>query len=97
MRLWLDDERPMPDGFDLHVRTVQQAIDVIVGGGVTHISFDNDLGEDEEGRHLANFIELGAFNGRLRRMTWEIHSGNPVGRDAIRAAMKSAERFWTQE
>lgn len=43
MRLWLDDIRPAPAGWT-HVKTVQEAKDVLMTGLVTHASLDHDLG-----------------------------------------------------
>lgn len=96
MRLWLDDVRPMPEGFDYHCLTAKDAIYCVEKCAVYSISFDHDLGEPENGTgyDVAKAIEAGAANGTIPRMTWAIHSANPVGRKNIEAAMKSAERFW---
>ena len=96
MRIWLDDVRPMPSDFDKHVKTEQEAIDILKTGEVTHISFDHDLGEFENGTgyNVAKFIEANAYDGTIRYLTWTIHSANPVGRQNIEAAMNAAERFW---
>lgn len=97
MKLYLDDVRKTPPGFDLRAYTAQEAIDLINSGIVTHISFDHDLGDESlvgNGRMVAEFIEQGAAYGTLKPITWEIHSSNPPGRKNIMAAMISAERFW---
>lgn len=48
MRVWLDDERPMPLGFDVHVKTADEAIKLLANGQVKVISLDHDLGENED-------------------------------------------------
>lgn len=46
------------------------------------------------GYDVAKFIEEGAHNGTLPKMTWDIHSANPSGTKMIKLAMESADRFW---
>lgn len=95
IRLWLDDERPAPEGWT-HVRTAGEAIEVIATGGVVEVSFDHDLGVAEAGTgyELAVWIEERAATGEIAELNWAVHSANPVGRARIEAAMRSAERFW---
>ncbi|HLL52191.1 MAG TPA: cyclic-phosphate processing receiver domain-containing protein [Myxococcaceae bacterium] len=97
MRLWIDDVRPMPAGFDVHARTAREALAHLRSGGVVHVSFDHDLGATsaKTGYDVAEWIEREAHAGRLRRLTWAIHSANPVGQKNIRAAMESADRAWS--
>ena len=96
MTIWLDDVRPMPKEYTHWCKTPQQAIYLLYKGPVEHISFDHDLGleEPQNGTMVAEFIEGRAYEGEMPRLTWEIHSANPVGRQNIEAAMLSAERFW---
>lgn len=98
VRLWLDDLRPMPDGYDVHARTAGEAIAILQAGNVVAISFDNDLGPEEAGQgyQVANWIEEAAFNGSLPKLAWRIHSANPVGRQNIARAMENADRFWSR-
>lgn len=96
MRLWLDDERKMPGGFDLHARTAAEAITVLETRRVSYVSLDHDLGDDAAGTgyEVAAWIERAAAEGRLSRLGWTVHSANPPGRARIMRAMESAERFW---
>jgi len=96
IRIWLDDIRPMPDDFTHWCKTPQQAIHLLSKVDVDHISFDHDLGltDMNNGDMVAKYIETRAFQGDLPRLTWAIHSANPVGRQNIEASMQSAERFW---
>ena len=68
MRLWLDDERPMPSGYDIHVKTSQAAMAVIstMGEFIDEVSLDHDLGDLNgdcgDGYEVACFIEECAHN-----------------------------------
>ncbi len=102
MKLWLDDLRPMASGFDVHVRTAAEAIRLLSADGVTEISLDHDLGEEENGTgyEVAKWIEEAAFRwregaeGGLSPVKWAIHSQNPVGVAKMIQALRNADRFW---
>lgn len=95
LRLWIDDERPMPDGFDVHARTADDAIRAIDAGGVSLVSLDHDLGDGNgTGYEVAKYIEEGAFNGDLPPMEVRVHSANPVGRKNIMRCVENAIEFW---
>jgi len=100
LRLWLDDDdnRPVPPGFDLHVKTAQEAIDAIASGQISEISLDHDLGPPEAGTgyDVAKWIEEQAYLGAIPKLVWSVHSANPVGAKNIRNALESAERYWAQ-
>jgi hypothetical protein len=93
MRVWLDDERPMPQDYDLHVKTAEEAIQLLEQGQVTHISLDHDLGQETTGYTVASWIERAAFEGTLRPLTVFVHTANPSGRRNILAALSSASRW----
>lgn len=44
MKLWLDDERPAPDGWQW-VKTADEAIYALRDNLITHMSFDHDLAD----------------------------------------------------
>ena len=95
MKIWLDDERPMPEGYDRHVRTSAEAIAMLKSEAVTAISLDHDLGETGgTGYEVACFIEEGAFRGALSPIEVNIHSANPVGRDRMAQAIHRAKQYW---
>lgn len=94
MRIWLDDVRPIPQGWDMHVKTVEEAIELLETHEITAISFDHDLGTDKTGYDLAKWIEYMAHSEGLPPLEWHVHSANPVGARNIKAAMKMAERYW---
>ena len=97
MRIWLDDERPMPEGYDIHCKTGFNAIITIAANDykIDFISFDHDLGDGCTGYDVAQYIERLAYRGTIGRVGWEVHSANPVGRKNITAAMNNAEKFWS--
>jgi hypothetical protein len=98
MRVWLDDERPLPTNFDVLVKTADEAIALLAGGNVTVISLDHDLGDAEEktGYAVACWIEENAFKGTLKKMRVRCHSQNAVGRQRICMALQNAERYWSR-
>jgi len=96
MKVWLDDERPMPSEFDCHAKTAGEAIALLVRGTVTIISLDHDLGDEQNGTgyDVACFIEQAAYSGQLDPIKVKIHSANPVGRARMEQAILRAETFW---
>ena len=97
LRVYLDDCRPKPEGFDIRVLTAPEAIDILAQCEVEHISLDHDLGllpEEGCGYDVAKWIEEAAFHGNIPRLTWAIHSANPVGRKRMEAALTNADRYW---
>lgn len=97
IRVYLDDKRTTPDGFDLRVYTAPAAIAALETGTVEHISLDHDLGllpEEGCGYDVAVWIEEAAYLNKIPRLTWAIHSANPVGRKRMEAALVNADRYW---
>ena len=45
-RLWLDDRRRPPWGYDLWAKTADQAIELLLAHDVEHASLDHDLAEE---------------------------------------------------
>lgn len=99
MKIFLDDVRPCPDGYDAHVKTAQGAIDLIKNGNVSLISLDHDLGPDEAGTgyDVALFIEEAAYRKTIKPLHWQIHSANPVGIQNMRKALENADRYWGKD
>ena len=96
IRLWLDDCRPLPAGWDRQVLTAPEAIALLAAGVVAAISLDHDLGPTEAGTgyDVARWIEEAAYRGSISRVDWHLHTDNPVGRERMRAALINADRFW---
>jgi len=94
MRVWLDDERPMPSYCDVHVKTYDAAIELLAAGIVTFIDLDHDLGEEKTGYDVACQIEQAAHEGSLERIGWDIHTANQVGGDRMQQALRKADGYW---
>ena len=94
--VWLDDVRPMPKGYDVHVRTAEEAIALLKTGKVRKISLDHDLGEEMTGYDVAKFIEAGAVAGTLAPIDCLVHSQNVVGAAQMRMALVVAEKHWRE-
>lgn len=96
MRLWIDDERPTPDGYTHTAATSADAITLLIEAAADRtpielISFDHDLGYPwEDGSSL---LDQGIPGDTSRPvLLWMIehdiwpaeirlHTANPVGRD----------------
>lgn len=97
MKLWLDDVRPMPQGYDRHVRTAAETISAIQEGIFDEVSLDHDLGDGcGTGLEVARWIEEEARAGRLGRLRWRVHSMNPVGKAAMECYLRNADRVWAK-
>lgn len=94
-KLYLDDLRDTPEGFNLRAYTAKEAIDMLEKGNISLISFDHDLGPEEAGTgyEVAKWIEEKAYTDpNFAVPDWKIHSANPVGVKNIERAMNSATR-----
>jgi len=103
MKLYLDDCRDTPPGFDVRTYTAEETIEHLRSGKITFVSFDHDLNDanyagstEKSGYTVAKWIEEQAYHGNLKRIGWAVHSQNPEGAKNIRNAMLQAEKFWTQ-
>lgn len=97
MKVYLDDERCMPAGFDIQVKTADEAIILLATGRVTGISLDHDLGAPENGTgyDVACFIEQEAYRGGMPPFEITIHSANPVGHTRMEHAIAKAMLYWS--
>ena len=97
MKVWLDDVREAPEGW-IHVRTPEEAIDLLRAGGVEEISLDHDLGlftEEGEatGYDVLLWIEAEVAARRLNPPAMHVHSANPVARRRMGQAIASIKRL----
>lgn len=95
MRLWLDDERPLPNNFNKVAHSVNEAIALIEhceknNEQIELISLDHDLGvfacDGGDGIKLLDWL--------VERQTLypvEFHTANPVGMSNM---LKIYERHW---
>jgi hypothetical protein len=77
MKVYLDDEREAPPGWQL-VKTVNDAIELLKRGNVTEISLDHDLGGDESGTgyDIILWIEKVVVEKNLIPPKIHIHTAN---------------------
>lgn len=89
-KLWLDDVRPAPEGWDWHL-SVESMIDdmrrlINHGACIEMISLDNDLGELKlEGYKVLDWLESLMIPVDFGI---HIHSANSVARERMRAIIK---------
>jgi hypothetical protein len=98
VKVWLDDERAAPEGW-MHVRTPEQAIELLRGGGVDELSLDHDLGLDVGARERTGYdvllwLEAEVAAGRARPpAAMAVHSGNVGGVRRMEQAIESIRRL----
>lgn len=110
MKIWLDDQlddpetpvRHTPEGWvgaktsSEFKKFVEDALEN--GEPIEAISFDNDLGEETEGRHLAKWLqeqhpEIIELNPNIEL---EAHSANNVAREAIRREIEILKKHYKE-
>ena len=93
MKIFLDDERdPVGEGWTV-VRTpeafkaaVEEAI--VNNEPIEAIYFDNDLGEELEGRHLLEWLVQTHPEHISENCEMEVHSQNSVGRESMKRTIQ---------
>ena len=93
--LYLDDLRPIPEGFD-GVRSFDEFVSYITENGLPdYISFDHDLGEGKSGYDCAKWLVDYCLDHKLDMPGFSVHSQNPVGRENIEGLLVSYKRYLT--
>lgn len=95
MKLYLDDERPTPSGWE-RAYIAPEAIELLKTGKVTHLSLDHDLGPEEAGTgyDVCLWVEEQVFDrgfdfdNPFIPPVMTVHSANPVGRQRMESAIK---------
>jgi hypothetical protein len=94
MKVYLDDERNTPEGWT-RVYWPDEAISLLEAGGVTEISLDHDLGDDERGTGydvvlwLEEAVALRDFNPPMI----SVHSANSSARQKMEAGIAAIHRL----
>ncbi|MFL9966704.1 hypothetical protein PQR02_38255 [Paraburkholderia sediminicola] len=94
MKLFLDDERPTPEGWH-RVYWPSDAIRLLEAGGVTELSLDHDLGDDARGTGYDVIVwieEAVALRGFVPPVI-RIHSANPSAVAKMRAGVRAIEKL----
>jgi len=90
-KLFLDDVRnPTEDGFTTARSSAQAIFFVRYAGLPTFISFDHDLGQEDDAMRFIDFMIEEYYDEDVP--DYQVHSANPVGRDNIVAKMESWKR-----
>jgi len=98
VKVWLDDRRPAPTGW-VHVRTPEEAIDLLRGGEVEELSLDHDLGLDVGARERTGYdvllwLEAEVAAGRMSPpAVLRVHSGNVAAVGRMEQAVESIRRL----
>ncbi len=103
MKMYLDDLRTPTEEFDFIVRNYEEAVSIIKKHGIPNfISFDHDLGEDEDtnllksGYDLAKWIVDSDLNNTYKLPSdfkYKVHSQNPVGKKNILGLLEGYLKF----
>ena len=107
LKIWLDDEIS-PYHIDVQekygdttnmiwAKNSDYVISFLKQGWVSHISFGYNLGDPSNGtgEDVANWIEYAAEHKQLKRITWDVHCEDIVGKAVIEHSMERAEYFWS--
>lgn len=98
MKLYLDDERPVPDGW-IGVRWPDEAIRLLQTGSVAELSLDHDLGDDERGTGYTVLLwieEAVAVRG-FHPPKITVHTANASAQQKMLLAVRSIERLAERE
>ena len=94
MKIFLDDERELPAGW-VGARWPEEVIALIEAGGVSEVSLDHDLGDDEHGTgyDVLLWIEEAVATRGFVPPKLQVHSANPYARSKMEAAIRAIERL----
>ena len=94
MKIYLDDERVAPEGW-IQTRWSDETIELLKQGGVTHVSLDHDLGDDERGTgyDVLLWLEEAVATTDFIVPECSVHSANSSAREKMERAITSIERF----
>lgn len=94
MKVYLDDERPTPDGW-VRVYWPSEAIDLLATGRVERISLDHDLGDDARGTgyDVVLWIEEMVATCGFRPPVILVHSANASAREKMLAGVRKIEEL----
>ena len=97
MKVYLDDERLAPDGWQ-QTRWPEEAIRFLETGTVTHISLDHDLGDDKHGTgyDVILWIEEAVATRGFVPPEITIHSANTSARLKMELGVRNIKRLFTQ-
>lgn len=94
MRVYLDDERPCPEGW-VPARWPDEVIAHLKTGTVTDLSLDHDLGNDERGtgNDVVLWIEKEVALNGFRPPEIRVHSANVSARVKMESGIAQIKRL----
>ncbi len=94
MKVYLDDERPTPDGWT-RVYWPDEAIALLQTGSVSEISPDHDLGDDARGTgyDVVSWIERAVACDGFSPPIIHVHTANPAARRRMETAVAAIQRM----
>jgi hypothetical protein len=97
MRIFLDDERPTPQGW-VRAYWPQEVISLLEAGGVTEVSLDHDLGDDERGTgyDVVLWVEEAVATRGFTPPKLKVHSANSSARAKMEQGIAKIERLTSQ-
>lgn len=100
MKVWLDDLRRAPDGWT-RAYNARQVISMLMGGSVTHLSLDHDLGNPEivgTGYDVIKWLEREAFRGKfyVEPENINVHSANVWGKSNMERGIRKIKQFYQE-
>ncbi|MGH8079724.1 MAG: cyclic-phosphate processing receiver domain-containing protein [Lysobacter sp.] len=93
MRVYLDDERDTPPGWE-RVYWPDEAIALLQTGAVLELSLDHDLGDDARGTgyDVVVWIERAVIERGFEPPRIAVHSANPAARLRMQAGIEAIAR-----
>jgi hypothetical protein len=97
VKLYLDDERLAPAGW-VQVRWPSEVIELLPNGGVTDISLDHDLGDDDRGTgyDVILWIEEAMATRGFSPSRTAVHSANSSASKKMELGIESIQRLATE-
>lgn len=94
MKVFLDDERPVPAGW-VGARWPEEVIALLESGNVTEISLDHDLGDDSRGTgyDVIRWLEESVATRNFAPPRIHVHSANPAARQRMDLGIAVIERL----
>ena len=95
MKIYLDDERPAPEGWH-RTYTARETIKALElhGSNVTEISLDHDLGlKDEDGYDVLLYLEVIAATTERHIPLIRVHTANPSAEKKMLLAVYNIHKF----
>lgn len=93
MKLWVDDERPAPEGFTQAWSSDEAVLHLLARWPeITEVSLDHDLGGEDTGFLVLNWM----ISENIWPSVLTIHTSNPPARKRMLAAANAEAPDWVQ-